>query len=132
MVGTARRWCLWCTLLGVALFLWGANAWAQSGGADSPTYADWFKIVVGLLIALVGAYAKGIDSRVTKLEVRVDSSATRITDLREILVGEYHDKDAIDKRFDRVDQSISALHRRLDFLRVPNVPPGSAGYHHEV
>lgn len=126
----ARRWCVWCTLLGVALFLWGANAWAQGGG-EGPTYADWFKIVVGLLIALVGAYAKGIESRVTKLESRVDTSSTRITDLREILVGDYHDKEAIDKRFDRVDASVHAIHRRLDYLRVPNLPPGAAGYHPE-
>ena len=79
-------------------------------------------IVIGLLIALVGAYAKGVESRVTKLEQRVDSSSTRITDLRELLKSEYHDKEEISERFDKVDRSIAALHRRLDYLRIPAVP----------
>lgn len=124
-----RRWCGWCMLFGVALFLWGSDAFAQNP-VESPTYAYWFKVICGLLIAVLGAYAKGVETRVTKLEARADASSTRITDIRELLAGQHYDKDEIDRRFDRLEQmvsasrnesssGISALHRRLDLLRVP-------------
>lgn len=126
-----RRWCGWCMLLGVSLFLWGSSAFAQANGSPGPDYADWFKIVTGLLIALVGAYAKGVESRVTKVEARVESSNTRITDLRELLAGQHYDKDEIDRRFDRLERlivdargesskGIAAIHSRLDYMRVPS------------
>ena len=113
---------------GLCLFVWGVfPASAQAGG---PEYADWFKIVTGLVVALVAAYAKGVESRVTKTESRLDSASTRITDLRELLAGQHYDKEEIDRRFDRIEQMVTAgrneassglgaLHRRLDFLRVP-------------
>ena len=121
-------------LIGAALFIGGcSDAMAQSQGS-APSYGDWFKIVIGLLLALVGAYAKGIESRVTKVEARADASGVRITDLRELLAGQHYDKDEIDRRFDRLEKmitdsrseaanGISALHMRLDQLRVP---PASA------
>lgn len=105
---------------GVLLFMWGAAAFAQSSHPSSPDYADWFKIIVGLLIAVIGAYAKGLESRITKAEASITAGDRRTTDLRELLVGQHYDREDIDKRFDRVDQQLAALHRRLDFLRVPN------------
>lgn len=114
-----RRWCGWCMTFGVLLFMWGAAAFAQSSPPSSPDYADWFKIVVGLLIAVIGAYAKGLESRITKAEACITAGDRRTTDLRELLVGQHYDREDIDKRFDRVDQQLAALHRRLDFLRVP-------------
>lgn len=117
-------------VVGVVIALTGFSAVAQSGHVDAPTYGDWFKIVTGLVVALVAAYAKGVESRVTKTESRLDSASTRITDLRELLAGQHYDKEEIDRRFDRIEQMVtaarneassglSALHRRLDFLRVP-------------
>lgn len=119
--------------VGLALFFVGFNAVAQDGSI-SPSYGDWFKVIIGLLLALVGAYAKGVESRVTKTEAKLEASGVRITDLRELLAGQHYDKDEIDRRFDRLEQmitgsrteassGISALHMRLDQLRVP---PASA------
>lgn len=112
---------------GIILFLSGS---ATAGLDHSPSYGDWFKIIGGLLIALVGAYAKGIADRVTKVETRAESTNTRVSDLKELLVGQHYDKDEVDRRFDRIEdmiaksrtesmEGIAALHRRLDFLRVP-------------
>lgn len=128
-----RRWCGWCMTFGVLLFMWGADAFAQSSPPSSPDYADWFKIVVGLLIAVIGAYAKGLESRITKAEACITAGDRRTTDLREQLAGQHYDKEEIDRRFDRIEQlmsasrvessaGIAALHRRLDFLRVPPSP----------
>lgn len=115
---------------GIILFLSGSAAVDLD---HSPSYGDWFQIVVGLLIALVGAYARGIADRVTKVETRTELTSTRISDLKELLVGQHYDKDEVDRRFDRIEdmiaksrtesvEGIAALHRRLDFLRVPPAP----------
>lgn len=123
---TTRRIAL---AFGLLLFLSGAIP-ASAQASSGPEYADWFKIIVGLIVALVAAYAKGVESRVTKAESRLDSASTRITDLRELLAGQHYDKEEIDRRFDRIEQMVTAgrneassglgaLHRRLDFLRVP-------------
>lgn len=118
--------------LGTILFLSGSAVVEH----QSPTYGDWFKVIVGLLIAMVSAYAKGIADRVTKVETRAEATGQRIGDLKEVLVGQHYDKDEVDRRFDRLErliaesrsesmEGIAALHRRLDFLRVP---PAS-GFH---
>lgn len=119
--------------VGLLLFFSGFGV-SASDPAASPGYSEWFRIIVGLLIALVAAYAKGVESRVTKVETRLDATSTRITDIRELLAGRHYEKDEVDKRFDRIEDlivnsrteaanEISALHMRLDQLRVP---PASA------
>lgn len=128
---TTRRVAL---VLGVCLFFSGL---AQASN-DIPGYGEWFRIVVGLLIALVAAYAKGVETRVTKIEARAEAANIRTNDLRELLVGQHYDKDEIDRRFDRIEQliaqsraeslnGISAVHRRLDYLRVPPAISNSEG-----
>ncbi len=123
----SKNWAIRILLaIGVVLFLSGSAVVSD----HSPSYGDWFKIIVGLLIALVGAYAKGIADRVTKVETRAESTNTRVSDLKELLVGQHYDKDEVDRRFDRIEdmiaksrtesmEGIAALHRRLDFLPVP-------------
>lgn len=61
---------------------------------------------------MVGAFATGLSKRLDRAEA-VTAAVQRAIDR------DYHTKSDIDKRFDRVDQSVSALHRRLDFMRVP-------------
>lgn len=115
--------------VGLLLFFSGFGVLANNADGN-PGYGEWFRIIVGLLIALVAAYAKGVESRVTKAETGLDASSTRITDLRELLAGQHYDKGEIDRRFDHIEQliaqsraeslnGISAVHRRLDYLRVP-------------
>lgn len=129
---TTRRIAL---VLGVCLFFSGL---AQANSDMGPGYNEWFRIVVGLLIALVAAYAKGVETRVTKVETRAEAANTRTNDLRELLVGQHYDKDEIDHRFDRIEQliaqsraeslnGISAVHRRLDYLRVPPATSNNEG-----
>lgn len=123
--------------VGLLMFFSGFGVLANNPDG-SPGYGEWFRIVVGLLIALVAAYAKGVESRVTKVEAGIDASSTHITDLRELLAGHHYDKDEIDRRFDRLEQliaqsraeslnGISAVHRRLDYLRVPPAISNSEG-----
>lgn len=115
--------------VGLLLFFSGFGVLANNPDG-TPGYSEWFRIVVGLLIALVAAYAKGVESRVTKAETRIEAANIRTNDLRELLVGQHYDKDEIDRRFDRIEQliaqsraeslnGINAVHRRLDYLRVP-------------
>ena len=129
---TTRRIAL---VLGVCLFFSGL---AQANSDMGPGYNEWFRIIVGLLIALVAAYAKGVESRVTEVETRLDATSTRITDIRELLAGRHYEKDEVDKRFDRIEDlivnsrteaanGVSALHLRLDYLRVPPATSNNEG-----
>lgn len=108
-----RRWCGWCMAAGILLFLWGAsNAMAQTPGADNVAGAGWVQLLLGLVISLVGAYAKGLERRVTDVE-KIASATRRDLDR------DYYTKQEMTNLVGELRGSISAVHRRLDYLRVP-------------
>ena len=107
-------------LLGVVLYLYGASAIAQSIPPIGPDYQVWFTILVGLIVAMIGAYAKGISTR-------VDENAAEIGRLRQSLMNtqlqiatDHSTKSETNAQFSELRAAISAVHRRLDFLRVPS------------
>jgi hypothetical protein len=122
-MATRRRWCGWCMVAGVALFVWGiSDALAQTATHSSgPTWETWFALSAGAISMLVSAFAAGLSKRLDRAEA-VTAAMQRALDR------DYHTKSDTDKRFDRIDQSVSALHRRLDFLRVPQATQRPAPY----
>ena len=111
------RWCRWCMAVGILLFLWGASsAMAQTPQSELvPSYATWAQVLLGLLIAMIGAYAKGLEGRVRKVE---DTASA----MQRSLDRDYNTKAELAAQFSEVKASLSAVHRRLDYLRVPVVP----------
>lgn len=111
-----RRWCGWCMLVGIALFLVGvADAMAATGEGSGPGWEAWFTILVGLIVSLIGAHALGMRRRIEKVEDAsvqmqraIDRDMVTYTDLEQTTA--------------RIERSISALHRRLDFAHFPQSP----------
>lgn len=71
---------------------------------------DWQFIAVsliGLVVTLIGAYAKSISTRVTKLE-------TDQSNLHALVKGDYPTRAEINQSFNRVEQSLGAISSRLD------------------
>lgn len=75
-----------------------------STGPDWQTIAMW---LLGVITALVGAYAKSIATRVTKLEVDQNS-------LHALVKGDYPTRHEINQSFQRVEEGIRSITARLD------------------
>jgi cytochrome c biogenesis protein CcdA len=112
-------------VLGAALYLYGAAAFASPQQIVMPDYQAWFQIVLGLLVAVIGAYAKGVSDRVTenKREIDVLRQALNLTQVS--IATEHHTKAEANEQFHELKSGINALHRRLDFMRAPSVFPSA-------
>lgn len=66
-------------------------------------------ILLGIIIAMVGAYAKGLSGRIDFLE-------SRHTELNNLVLSQYHNKDEIRDLLDEIKDSIKKLHSRFDTL----------------
>lgn len=114
-----RRWRGLVFALGVAIYAWGV-AGAAAAPHDGTSYGpDWSLIakgLLGLMMAVGAAYARGLDSRVKKLEAAV--AATQRS-----LDRDYHSKQELAAQFAMINASVNAVHRRLDYLRLPSVFP---------
>lgn len=123
-----RLICRSCLLIGAGLLLIGSVVAAQDFniGPAHPGAVSWEAIgtlALGVVISMVGAYAKGLERRVSRNENALDH-------LRDTLLGEHLDKqesaEAIQSALApiRVElaqntRSIEALHRRLDAANFP-------------
>jgi uncharacterized coiled-coil protein SlyX len=119
---SSRRFVVWFALLGgIALFAAGTSqALAQTGGSDeAPTYAVWFQLMFGLVLALIGAYAKGIDRRVDAIEETSSEQQRSIHTLNVLLAGGYHTKGEIAQMHADLRGMISAVHSRMDRAGYP-------------
>lgn len=112
-----RRWRGLVFALGVALYAWGI-AGAAASPFDGASYGpDWSLIakgLIGLVMAVGAAYAKGLERRVTKIEAMA-------SELQRSLDRDYHSKQELAAQFAGIHASITAVHRRLDYLRLPSV-----------
>ena len=106
---------------GVVLFLIGVSqAMAQAPSvSEAPTYTVWFQVLLGLVLALIGAYAKGLDTRLTNVEKASEYRRQEITTLRERVISEYHNKNDIAAMHTDLRNMIQAVHSRLDRLGYP-------------
>lgn len=115
-----RWWGGWVAVfLGLAMLAGTAFA----APAVLPVYGpDWRMIALGaiaLIPTLLGLYAVQVERRVTRIEAAVAAAQAANSALQRSLDREYHTKADTDRRFDRIDESVAAVHRRLDFLRIP-------------
>lgn len=114
------RWCGWCLAVGVTLFLVGVGAAAAempSGSAEhGPSWQVIATVLGGFAISLVGAYARGIDGRVKSVEDNIQA-------LRDTLFREHFTKGEVKDQLADIKQSLASLHRRLDYMHVPNSRP---------
>lgn len=107
---------------------------------DVPTWEILVPYAFGVFAAGVGAYAKGLSSRVKSLEkemlLKKADSDHQIADLKERMLTQYHDAQEIDRivrsalepfklQFEYIHKELTkvdALHARLDRWNVPRAP----------
>jgi hypothetical protein len=89
---------------------------AAALGADTDnTGMPWSLIatgLVGMVVALVGAYAKGLERRVAANELGVSSCLSNTTALREMVLSNYHNDKEIERLFGPVTLQLSDLNKR--------------------
>lgn len=136
------RWSVTAAVFGVALFLYGSLAVAQglpiqSGNLGSPGYSVWFDLLVGLVIALIGVYTKGLSGRVDLNETRIEQLRKDFSQHQLFIAGDHARatrsefegmlnklEQALRIEFSKMETSNNAIHRRLDNLHVPSAFPG--------
>lgn len=123
-------------MVGALMFLFGAaqvlaqvRDFQPPGGPDYPA---WFQLLVGLVIALIGAHARGLGVRIDKAETRIEQNRTsaeqQINGLQRALDREYHSKQETNQMFLRIENAMTAVHRRLDLMGAPQSPAAPKYY----
>lgn len=132
------------------LLAYSGLAYAQPAALDRhdvPTWEMLTPYVLGLALAMVSAYARGLSGRVTRIERAIDEnkadSNKQVADIKERLFTQYHDIEAIQRAIraaieplqiqighmqDDVHKTAAktdAVHSRLDRLRVPSATDGA-------
>lgn len=139
MAKVMRRCCWPCMAIGLGLILLGAGALAQShtpaAAANGPGWVEWFSILLGALMALTGAYVRGLTGRLDRLETENGQRARELGALRERVASEYHTKIELQQvvqqallplsvELGHIGRSFEAVHRRLDAMGAPRTVDG--------
>lgn len=84
-------------------------AYAQTAGAGAPQvgWSFWLNLVFGVFLTIVGAYVKGQNSRLDKLE-------TSVAELHRLVLRDYHSKHDLQDILGEIKSSVKALHQRFD------------------
>lgn len=104
------RLCVPCTVLGAVLTMSAATAIAAEPVIHAgPSWQLIATALFGILLSLIGGYAKGISDRVDKL-------AEACADLKEMVLKDYHSKedlrDILQALKDGIHRLEAAQHRR--------------------
>lgn len=95
--------------LGVAML--AATAWAQSpvsGSAPADvSWTFWLNLAFGVILTVVGAYVKGQNGRLEKLE-------NNYSELHRLVLRDYHSKHDLADILGEIKSSVKALHQRFD------------------
>ena len=143
MAKVMRRCCWPCMAIGLGLILFGAGALAQSrapaAAVNGPGWVEWFSILLGALLALTGAYVRGLTGRLERLETENGQRVRELGALRERIAGEYHTKvelqgiiqsavalamSPLTSQVAAATSSMDAIHRRLDAMGAPRTVDG--------
>ena len=126
------RICIPCLCVGMLLISYGAFAWAQQPTTYlAPDYTVWFNLLFGLVLALGGAYVRGMAGSIRDNKENIKELQDDLEHHKLDIARNHHTKVEIDQCFDRLERSLTekfgeikhsnaALHRRLDHLHVPS------------
>lgn len=126
------RICIPCIVLGMLFIAYGSFAWAQAGAVSyAPDYAMWFNLLFGLVLALGGAYIRGMAGSIKDTKADLKELQEGLEEHKLDIARNHHTKREISDCFDKIEKSMgekfgeikqsnAALHRRLDHLHVPS------------
>lgn len=127
--------CWWCIVLGALFFSLSSYSVAQDGSSGTgPDYRTWFSLLVSFVVALIGAYAKGLSNSIKDNKRDIKDLQDELADHKLTVLDQHPKKHDIEAMLDRVERSLTekitevklsnnAVHRRLDALHVPSVFP---------
>jgi hypothetical protein len=87
-------------------------AYAQAGhlaGPPAVSWTFWVNLAFGVLLAVVGAYVKGQNGRLEKLE-------NNYAALHQMVLRDYHSKHDLADILAEIKSSVKALHHRFDAI----------------
>lgn len=93
-------------LVGIGAIIYSGVVYAASS-ASGPSWEFIAIGSIGLLISLIGAYAKGVSNRVDRLSEKYES-------LNQNVLREYHTKQDLNEILGEIKLSVKALHQRFD------------------
>jgi hypothetical protein len=91
----------------------------------SPDYQLWFGVFAAALMALVGAYARGVGQRVDEVREDIKDLRSLLTAIQVLVAKDYQTRGEFKDELNLMHAKMDAYHRRLDALRVPYSPEGS-------
>jgi len=96
-------------MFGLGLTLVAATALAQSSSGPIPAvgWTFWLNLAFGVLLTVVGAYVKGQNGRLEKLE-------NNYAELHRLVLRDYHSKHDLADILGEIKSSVKALHQRFD------------------
>lgn len=109
-------------MFGLGLTLLAATALAQSSSGPVPAvgWTFWLNLAFGVLLTVVGAYVKGQNGRLEKLE-------NNYAELHRLVLRDYHSKHDLQDILGEIKSSVKALHQRFDDILGNGGPPKRHG-----
>jgi hypothetical protein len=119
----------------LSLCLLSSAALAQTDAIASPSWQSVALVLMTACSALVAGYARGLNGRITRIEIeterRAETNGTligtafdRINAVERAMLGNYHTKgeirEAVTSAMQPVMNELTRVHRRLDGLRADN------------
>jgi type VI protein secretion system component VasK len=123
--------------IGLALFCYSAIAFAQQVPASTVDYPTVFNLLAGLLISMIGVYAKTLSVRITDNRDDIKALSTKLDEHKIQLARDHHTKqelrammtDAVQTLTERITENRAttlAVHRRLDEMGIKPAFPRDA------
>ena len=118
------RICIPCLIAGVALYVYAGAALAQvlQAGA-APPWGLWFQLGGSLLLAVGGAYVRGLNGRVSELRAELKALADAHAEAEKAAAHEKALAKSAADTLAEVKVIALSVQRRLDQLHVPSAFP---------
>jgi hypothetical protein len=115
------RWaniiCIPCLTVGLGLVLFSATAMAADAN-DGPTWSLIATGLVGMVVALIGAYAKGLERRISGTEQSIAACTANTSALREMVLTQYHNDAEIERLLGPVNLQLADLHKGYQHQQI--------------
>lgn len=118
------RLCIPCLVAGVGLYVYAGMAIAQVVTAgESPSWGMWFQLGGSLLLAVGGAYVKGLNGRLSETRAEVKALALALAEAEKVAARDQAHAKAAADTLAEVKLIALSVQRRLDQLHVNSAFP---------
>lgn len=117
------RWTTASIALGAGLFLYANTVLAQAGVQYGPDWSTWFKLVVGVLLMVIGAYVKGVNGRLAETQADVKRLAQAAGQVDRTVAMHDMTLSNFSQQLAEIKSVAISVQRRLDQLHVPSAFP---------